>query len=1394
MKNQYADGGSMFEAPIGIQREVKGKTINLPVTDKVYSSEINRFVDYVHDFYEENGFTKAEVKKAVDKYLAQLEFEQTWGGGDSVDRERVYEYLELEGIEKNYKNGLITRHEYEGMKKEYETKFGKKYADGGFLDSSQMNKLDNGFTIPQLSKMLDDMFPDSFKFEVFKREQNKTMLDYEYEDKVKDDKLILYFHEKSYDRDLNYEVRQGQENTYFTFLLSDDKSNAYIGTFGFKDKGYVDESYITKFTAFLYDAYHHSFEIKHSVMANGGSFAKGGFFASNDLWYKPSNSYLTIDNKSGVVKEVKQFDGTPKKEINVNGDVYRKNTVYGTFNSIKDNSVLTKQLIEKDFQFAKGGEIADIEKYKKALIAKAKTKGLYENFGQDEVRKLSDKYGYSPSVSNFDNWTMNFDLSSLKKYADGGEVKVPARVKERLEELREEIREERISTGEILELESLKEYIDPSDVELLQWAGVEEYPEDEDDDKYADGGELKDFEQKVKEALKVEGKWHFISENFDNKSVQLKMYVGKKEVDVQIFKINGIHARMPKNYTGKRETLKMIMDNFDNKFELGGAFMTTDLAGHTGGGTGGLNAGMPLDGFSGTNYTGLVGETGAMSSGEMFENGGGVEERLVGSFYYDSRKDKTFRVIYSDKNEISIKYFDKSKNPIGRPIDVPRSEFDYLVSMGAWGKYKQPYFENGGGVEKFKWQDAEIGDSARVKELNRTGVIVKTYGRKFHLKFGNGTEKTFDASELEFIDDRDNYAEGGVLYSAYTDNPLKYLSLMGANVNSDLNYSTSKNGINYYVGFKKDKRGDNKAIVVAFIEDENNYMIDKEDAREMAETAREKGVDSVELYTNYGVELHTTSKTKSIGFDKIHKVVGKFENGGGVAQQEEYGSLIIKTSSNSELVDLKRLLKELKVRYDLDNHTIRINTSKDSMSETKYKKVLNSLKEMNFGNDIFEAGGVMMQNQQVINDASQSYANYYLNNGGGVFKDGGAIKNQYEGRTADDVWKNWTEAQKSHFLLDHSELLDKDRMENNLGYTRTVQKDKTFAELTPLTKRVLEAHVESGQYANGGAINGAINKKVYALASKKKLLMSDWATSEYNKIMTQALVESLTDANFYDEAKQVVAKAEKQEWSDDLYKSEYYNPNSEVGNFAREVASICEYDRNSIIDAYSFLTKMQGSKVSKLIDDLFSENADYNSYAKGGSMNSSGEITINKRNFDVIVMPKKLEIEVQITRADTVDQYGLNDAEVEWHQERWGYVIKADDNKKFNKALRVLGITQKYADGGFMNNVYAKGGMFDDNDGFMKMDNNRNFRYPEREVHVDTIDEPIDLTTNVDLRRKRVNIEPLNDDIDLNDDNTVRARLSYEDKNRTPEKIMRVNPRMIIENFPMPKSSTHKND
>lgn len=51
--------------------------------------------------------------------------------------------------------------------------------------------------------------------------------------------------------------------------------------------------------------------------------------------------------------------------------------------------------------------------------------------------------------------------------------------RERLEYLRGEIRAERISWGELAELQSLADEIDRDDTELLEWAGVPEFPGEE---------------------------------------------------------------------------------------------------------------------------------------------------------------------------------------------------------------------------------------------------------------------------------------------------------------------------------------------------------------------------------------------------------------------------------------------------------------------------------------------------------------------------------------------------------------------------------------------------------------------------------------------------------------------------------------------------------------------------------------------------------------------------------------------------------------------------------------------------------------------------------------------------------------------------------------------------
>ena len=66
-----------------------------------------------------------------------------------------------------------------------------------------------------------------------------------------------------------------------------------------------------------------------------------------------------------------------------------------------------------------------IEKTKIKLIDRAKKKGLYENFGQNEVRELKDKFvdisSYTDEmnkirslINNFDNWASNVNDNDLK--------------------------------------------------------------------------------------------------------------------------------------------------------------------------------------------------------------------------------------------------------------------------------------------------------------------------------------------------------------------------------------------------------------------------------------------------------------------------------------------------------------------------------------------------------------------------------------------------------------------------------------------------------------------------------------------------------------------------------------------------------------------------------------------------------------------------------------------------------------------------------------------------------------------------------------------------------------------------------------------------------------------
>ncbi len=51
-------------------------------------------------------------------------------------------------------------------------------------------------------------------------------------------------------------------------------------------------------------------------------------------------------SKRGIVTEVRSTNGKLKKEVEVNGILYRRNPTFKTYNSVNDNTLLTKSKIE----------------------------------------------------------------------------------------------------------------------------------------------------------------------------------------------------------------------------------------------------------------------------------------------------------------------------------------------------------------------------------------------------------------------------------------------------------------------------------------------------------------------------------------------------------------------------------------------------------------------------------------------------------------------------------------------------------------------------------------------------------------------------------------------------------------------------------------------------------------------------------------------------------------------------------------------------------------------------------------------------------------------------------------------------------------------------------------
>jgi len=82
------------------------------------------------------------------------------------------------------------------------------------------------------------------------------------------------------------------------------------------------------------------------------------------------------------------------------------------------------------------------------------------------------------------------------------------------------------------------------------------------------------------------------------------------------------------------------------------------------------------------------------------------------------------------------------------------------------------------------------------------------------------------------------------------------------------------------------------------------------------------------------------------------------------------------------------------------------------------------------------------------------------------FKHGGAIENQYEGKSASEVWDSWSIEQRRHFIKDHMEkILHPKDVEAFWEHYKG-----SFKALPERAKEEVERHIEEGEYKKGGHI------------------------------------------------------------------------------------------------------------------------------------------------------------------------------------------------------------------------------------------------------------------------------------------------------------------------------------
>ena len=152
-----------------------------------------------------------------------------------------------------------------------------------------------------------------------------------------------------------------------------------------------------------------------------------------------------------------------------------------------------------------------------------------------------------------------------------------------------------------------------------------------------------------------------------------------------------------------------------------------------------------------------------------------------------------------------------------------------------------------------------------------------------------------------------------------------------------------------------------------------------------------------------------------------------------------------------------------------------------------------------------------------------------------------------------------------------------------------------------------------------------------------------------------------------------------------------------VYNTYTETFGFINDDLSSRIPSKVFVSKNKNSESGKYadVDDLVVVQ---DKMAKGGEVTSFG-LSFTKDDYDVNVDANdgenNIEVDVNIKKSDSVNQFALNETNAKWTQFRWGYIIYPKNKNQLYQVLKALkvNVSKKRLDTYFKNQTYAKGGI-----------------------------------------------------------------------------------------------------